>query len=100
MNILTEEQIQIILQAQQEVLDSGEWSVLIGVGGLVNNLIYKTDPQLAGIYWSWFCKFNLNREAPEPLNDERVVALQRQLCEYDKKCNEEYPMPSWGWAGT
>jgi hypothetical protein len=98
--VLTEEQIQIVVNAQQKIYDEKNWSIMYTPGCYVAALIRQQDAQLAGEYWNWHCKFELNRAAPAPFTDERVVALETLLKEYDQKLTREYRMPAWGYAGT
>lgn len=90
--MVTEEQIQIVLSAQQYILDNPVRACVNSESCFVRDRISKQDTGLARTYWSWVCG---------PSNgvfssDSRVVENQEKLDAVDGK----FEMPKWGYSGT
>ncbi len=92
---LTSRQINIVIEAQQQMIDFPKKAVVNSESSFVHQLISVSDPELASAYWSWVCALN-NPDKLEVFNDPTIRANQLVL----EELGGSYYMPSWGYAGT
>ena len=92
---LSSKQINIVVEAQHQIIDNPKKAVVNSESAFVKDIINQQDPELASAYWSWVCAL----ERPSYLklfNDSTIRANQALLEAVDGAIT----MPSWGYAGT
>lgn len=90
--MITEEQIQIVLNAQETLINKPKRAVVNSESCFVRDLISKQDKELARTYWSWVCGPSNNVFS----SDSRVVENEKKL----KAIDLSIEMPKWGYSGT
>jgi len=78
MNELTSKQINIVVEAQHQMIDFPKKAVVNSESAFVKDIINQQDPELASAYWSWVCAL----ERPSYLklfNDSTIRANQALL---------------------
>ena len=94
-NELTSKQINIVIEAQNQIIDFPKKAVVNSESSFVKDIINLQDPELASAYWSWVCDL----EKPSSLklfNDTTIRSNQLEL----EKIDKSFRMPNWGYAGT
>ena len=92
--MLTEKQIEIVLGAQQSLIDRPRRAVVNSEAAFVTDLIQVIDHELARIYWKWSCKPDIG--VTEDFSDCRILGNQRKLRDIDGTVK----MDDWGYRGT
>jgi hypothetical protein len=95
MNELTSKQINIVIEAQNQMIDFPKKAVVNSESSFVKDIIKQQDYDLAMEYWSWVCA----SDSPKYLklfNDPTIQSNQKLL----KAIDATVTMPAWGYAGT
>ena len=92
---LTEQQIQIVLDAQQPIIDKPVRACVNSESCFVAKRIRSVDKVLGDEYWSWVCAPSCAKYQAL-FGDARIVVNQNKIDEIDGK----YTMPAWGYKGT
>jgi hypothetical protein len=92
---LTSKQINIVIEAQHQMIDFPKKAVVNSESFFVKEIIKQQDYDLAMDYWSWVCALP-NSKWSELFNDPTIQANQKLL----KAIDASVKMPSWGYANT
>jgi hypothetical protein len=95
MKELTSTQINIVIEAQNQILDNPVKAVVNSESAFVSEIIDMKDSELAKIYWSWSCCHE-GRSYLALFNDPTIRANQEALRAVDLTVK----MPSWGYSRT
>ncbi len=90
----TQEQIDLIIFAQEKQIRNPARAVVNSECAFVKETISKTDVKLACDYWSWVCYSGLRKD-PTLFGD--VVHSNELIL---ARIDSEQTMPSWGYSGT
>lgn len=94
--LITPEGVDIVIAAQQQIIDNPVRAMVNSESSFVRQLISQVDENLARDYWSWVCGA-CSQWTKKNFSDSRILQNQEKLKAVDKAMPE---MPAWGWSGT
>jgi len=93
----TQEQIDLIVSAQEMQIKNPARAVVNCESAFVMDTISKVDQKLASDYWHWVCFAADWKEHKDlKLFGEKVYTNELELA----RINAEQTMPDWGYSGT